>query len=150
MSMSICPLEHLYPAIAPDDFSIAEPEVLLASGIPEKLVCCVWFEPRWRPERLETLDGRQFRVHSPGQWNRQAGPDFLQAVLEYSDGERCRGDVEVHRLASGWTAHRHHQDTRYNRVMLHVMLRNDRTSHGRTGRWANDPSGRPEPCCPVR
>ncbi|ETX07544.1 MAG: hypothetical protein ETSY2_10575, partial [Candidatus Entotheonella gemina] len=84
----------------------------------------------WRPERLETLDGRQFRVHSPGQWNRQAGPDFLQAVLEYSDGERCRGDVEVHRLASGWTAHRHHQDTRYNRVMLHVMLRNDRTSHG--------------------
>ncbi|WP_179131507.1 DUF2851 family protein [Candidatus Entotheonella palauensis] len=108
---------------------MAEPEVVLASNIPEKLVCCLWFESRWRPERLETLDGRQFTVHSPGQWNRQAGPDFLQAVLEYRDGERCRGDVEVHRFASGWTAHHHHQDTRYNRVILHVVLQNDRASH---------------------
>ncbi len=128
MSMSVRPLEHLYsnPIIALDDFGVAEPEVLAASGIPEKLVCCMWFEPRWRPERLETLEGRRFVVHSPGQSNRQAGPDFLQAVLEYSDGEWCRGDVEVHRLASGWTAHQHHVDPRYNRVILHVVLCNDR------------------------
>jgi hypothetical protein len=75
------------------------------------------------------LDGRQLIVHSPGQWNRQAGPDFVQAVLEYGDGERCRGDVEVHRLASGWTAHHHHLDARYNRVVLHVVLRHDGSSH---------------------
>jgi len=128
MSRSEFPLAHLYPTTAWDEFSVAEPEVLSASDLPEKLVCCIWFESRWRPERLETLDGRQFVVHSPGQWNRQAGPDFLQAVLEYSDGERCRGDVEVHRLASGWTAHQHHADPRYNRVILHVVLRNDRAN----------------------
>ncbi|PON11518.1 hypothetical protein C2W62_44400, partial [Candidatus Entotheonella serta] len=68
-------------------------------------------------------------VHSPGQWNRQAGPDFLQAVLEFDSGERQRGDVEVHRLASGWTAHQHHVDPRYNRVILHVVLQNDRSHH---------------------
>lgn len=128
MSMSARSLERLY-TMAPDAFGVAEPEILSAADIPEKLVCCLWFEPRWRPERLETLTGRPFKVRSPGQWNRQAGPDFLQAVLEYSDGERCRGDVEVHRLASGWTAHRHHLDARYNRVILHVVLRNDRSSH---------------------
>lgn len=130
MSMFAYPLAYLDPAMSLDDFGVAEPEVLSASDIPEKLVCCIWFESRWRPERLETLDGRQFVVHSPGQWNRQAGPDFLQAVLEYSDGERCRGDVEVHRLASGWTAHHHHLDARYSGVVLHVVLRNDRASHG--------------------
>ncbi len=74
------------------------------------------------------MDGREVVVHSPGQWNRQVGPDFLQAVLEFRHGERCRGDVEVHRLASGWTAHHHHMDPRYNRVILHVVLENDRSS----------------------
>ncbi len=128
MSISASPLERLYEAITLDDFGVAEPEALPAADIPEKLACCLWFEPRWRPEPLATLDGRPFKVHSPGQWNRQAGPDFLQAVLEYSDGERCRGDVEVHRLASGWTAHGHHLDPRYNRVILHVVLRHDRSS----------------------
>ena len=132
MSMAACPLAYLYsnPITALDHVGVAEPEVLATSGIPEKLICCLWFEPRWRPQRLETLAGRPFVVHSPGQWNRQAGPDFLQAVLEYGDGERCHGDVEVHRLASGWTAHHHHVDPRYNRVILHVVLRNDRSSQG--------------------
>lgn len=99
----VSPLEHLYrdDGAASDEAIVAEPKALQAAGIPEKLVSCIWFEPRWRPEPLETLDGRRFTVHSPGQWNRRAGPDFLQAVLAYSDGERCRGDVEVHRLSSG-------------------------------------------------
>lgn len=134
--LSPSPLEHLYRDCGRDDITamgrgmVAEPEDLRASDIPEKLVSCIWFEPRWRPEPLETLDGRRLTVHSPGQWNRQAGPDFLQAVLEFSDGERCRGDVEVHRLSSGWTAHGHHLDARYNRVILHVVLRHDRSAPG--------------------
>ena len=49
-------------------------------------------------------------------------------MIEYADGEVCRGDVEVHRVASGWTAHRHHVDARYNNVMLHVILYNDRAA----------------------
>ena len=129
MSASSLSLAHLYPLPALDAFGVAEPDIVSAADTPEKLVCCLWFEPRWRPEPLETTDGRRVVVRSPGQWNRQAGPDFLQAVLEFGDGERCRGDVEVHRLASGWTAHQHHQDPRYNRVILHVVLRHDHTSH---------------------
>ncbi len=123
-------LEHLYrdDVMVEGETMVAEPEALQVADISEKLVSCIWFEPRWRPELLETLDGRRFVVHSPGQWNRQAGPDFLQAVVEYSDGERCRGDVEVHRLSSGWMTHRHHLDARYNQVMLHVVLQHDRSS----------------------
>lgn len=113
-----------WPALqSSGDARVAEAE---AAAISEKLVCCLWFDVRWRPSTLRTLDGRTLVVHSPGRWNRQAGPDFLQAVIEFSDGERCRGDVEIHRYASGWTAHRHHHNARYNQVMLHVILWNDR------------------------
>ena len=107
---------------------VAEAADTFPQMVPEKLVCCLWFDQRWRPPLLRTLDGRTLTVHFPGRWNRQAGPDFQQAVIELGDGIRCRGDVEIHRFASGWTAHRHHLDARYNQVVLHVFLWNDRTA----------------------
>ena len=94
--------------------------------IPEKLLHCLWYDPRWRPARFRTLDGRPVTVHSPGRWNVHPGPDFRQATLTIGDAQRRRGDVELHRFASGWTAHRHHVDPRYNGVILHVFLWNDR------------------------
>ena len=106
---------------------MAETAAPFSRTLPEKFVSCLWFDQRWRPPVLRTLDGKKIIVHSPGRWNRQAGPDFQQAVIEFADGERCRGDVEIHRFASGWTAHRHHLDRRYNQVILHVFLWNDRT-----------------------
>jgi hypothetical protein len=117
--------------------------------MPEKLVRCLWFDPRWRPPALRTLDGQEVVVHSPGRWNLQAGPDFQHAVLTFANGERCRGDVEVHRYTSGWTTHRHHLDARYNQVILHVVLWNDR--HTTTVRRADGqlvPQVVLEPCLP--
>lgn len=116
---------HLYRAQLAGDV-VAEASEPFPPATPEKLVSCLWFDQRWRPPVLRTLDDRTFVVHSPGRWNRQAGPDFLQAVIEFDDGKRRRGDVEIHRFASGWTAHRHHLDPRYNQVILHVFLWNDR------------------------
>jgi len=105
---------------------VAEAPATWHRTIPEKLVRCLWFDQRWRPSSLRTLDGREVIVHSPGRWNLQAGPDFQQASIAFVDGIRQRGDVEIHRYASGWTAHRHHLDARYNNVILHVFLWNDR------------------------
>ena len=116
--------------VAWEDAGIAEPPAACAHRLPEKFVSCLWFDPRWRPPVLRTLDGRAVTVHSPGRWNRQAGPDFQQAVLTFDDGARQRGDVEIHRFTSGWTAHRHHLDPRYNQVILHVCLWQDRATTG--------------------
>jgi hypothetical protein len=115
----------LYPTV-PASAWVAEAPVSWHRTIPEKLVRCLWFDQRWRPSPLRTLDGREVVVHSPGRWNLQAGPDFQQASIAFADGVRHRGDVEIHRYASGWTAHRHHLDGRYNNVILHVFLWNDR------------------------
>lgn len=127
VSSALTALDNLYPAAWASGW-VAEAGEPFVQDIPEKLVSCLWFDPRWRPDRFATLEGRVFTVHSPGQWNRQAGPDFRQAVIDYTDGERCQGDVEIHRDASGWMAHRHHLDERYNRVILHVILRHDRSA----------------------
>ena len=115
----------LYPTM-PVSAGVAEAPVSWHRTIPEKLVRCLWFDQCWRPSQLRTLDGREVMVHSPGRWNLQAGPDFQQASIAFVDGVRHRGDVEIHRYASGWTAHRHHLDERYNNVILHVFLWNDR------------------------
>ena len=125
MSFEAVPPGTLYHLIVAP-FNVAETPAPLIHEIPEKLLCCLWFDATWRPSSLVSLDGRALTVLSPGQWNRQAGPDFRQAVIVFEDGERCVGDVEVHRLSSGWTAHRHHLDARYNQVILHVVFRNDR------------------------
>lgn len=113
-------------AIPTGDAWLAEATTSFQRSVPEKLVRCLWFDRRWRPAVLHTLSGQNIVVHDPGRWNVQAGPDFQQAVIEFAEGTRQRGDVEIHRYASGWTAHRHHVDPRYNQVILHVFLWNDR------------------------
>ena len=118
-------LQRVYASHA-DDFWIAEAVAPASHAISEKFVRCLWFDQRWRPATLRTLDGQDVVVHTPGRWNTHAGPDFLHAVIEYAAGGRQRGDVEVHRYASGWTAHHHDRDARYGQVILHVFLWNDR------------------------
>ena len=57
---------------------------------------------------------------SPGPWNLEAGPDFLNAKFT-KNGETVTGDVEVHRRTADWAMHGHHCDSRYDNVVLHVV-----------------------------
>ncbi len=69
---------------------------------------------------LTTTSGKTVKILSRGLWNRGAGPDFHDAVLNI-DGEERRGDIEMHRLASDWFRHSHDSDPAYRRVILHVV-----------------------------
>jgi hypothetical protein len=69
--------------------------------------------------------GRRFRVIFPGRRWGGPGPDFQGAVLALDSGQLLHGDIEVHRRASGWQAHRHAEDPAYARVILHVVQRAD-------------------------
>ena len=80
MAMS---LQGLY-AFRDTDSWLAEAPTSWHRTIPEKLVRCLWFDPRWRPPALRTLDGQEVVVHSPGRWNLQAGPDFQHAVITFT------------------------------------------------------------------
>lgn len=74
---------------------------------------------------LVTQEGEALKVRFPGLPNSGAGPDFLGAVLVTERGRVVRGDVELHQTSRGWRAHGHQEDSRYARVVLHVVGRDD-------------------------
>ncbi len=64
--------------------------------------------------------GIKCKVLSRGIWNHHAGPDFLNAKIEF-DGVVRHGDVEIHVRASDWADHGHTGNPDYGNVILHVI-----------------------------
>ncbi|MEI6809031.1 MAG: DUF2851 family protein, partial [bacterium] len=97
----------------------------LKYGFPysERHLQCVWFDEVYRPAVLHTLAGEEVVVESPGRWNLECGPDFLDAVLLIGrERRRVVGDVEIHIHASDWQRHDHRHDRRYAQVVSHVSF----------------------------
>jgi len=87
----------------------------------ERHLQCLWFDSRYRPKGFTLAGGEALTVLDPGEWNVEAGPDFINATLLIQPGERrVRGDVEVHVHPSDWDAHRHSADPAYANVVAHV------------------------------
>lgn len=91
------------------------------SSPPEKLLQAVWQHQRLLRARLVTLDGRTARILHPGFLNREGGPDFRGAVVQFGDNLPMTGDVEVDLEASGWHAHGHDVNPNFKDVILHVI-----------------------------
>src|SRR5213593_2227855 len=85
----------------------------------ERLIHCIWSEQLFR--KTLSVEGKSLNISSPGWWNLEAGPDFRNAEI-FMGGVRFCGDVEIHLNSEDWYHHRHHQDPRYNNVILHVVL----------------------------
>ncbi len=97
---------------------------LRVEPVSERQVQAVWYDGRLRPGVMYAADGRRVKVIDPGVWNLEAGPDFLDAVLEIGNsGHRMKGDVEIHLNPSDWAAHHHSSDVRYRNVIAHVTWR---------------------------
>ncbi len=92
--------------------------------IDEVFVQKLWHEQRFFDTNMESIDRRAIRVLKPGVWNHNEGPDFMHAEVEI-DGKLHVGDVEIHVQSSEWYAHKHHLNSRYNRVILHAVFFND-------------------------
>ena len=92
--------------------------------IDEAFVQKLWHEQRFFDTNMEAIDRRAIRVLKPGVWNHNEGPDFMHAEIEI-DGKLHVGDVEIHVRSSEWYAHKHHLNSRYNRVILHTVFFND-------------------------
>lgn len=92
--------------------------------VEEDFVQKLWNGQRFFNANLLSIDGREIRVLKPGVWNREEGPDFMHAELEIN-GKLHVGDVEIHVKSSEWYTHKHHLNSRYNRVVLHVVFFND-------------------------
>ncbi len=90
-------------------------------AISETLVQKIWLRGDFSQSFLSTLNRKTLKIHHPGQWNRLEGPDFKDCSIEI-DGQRLRGDVEVHFYQRDWKNHCHNTNPDFDSVILHVVL----------------------------
>lgn len=88
---------------------------------PERLVQAIWSRQRVRRSELRTVDGRTITVLHPGFWNREPGPDFQNAVVQFDNDTPVTGDVEVDLHSDGWKGHGHDRNPSFAGVVLHVV-----------------------------
>ncbi len=86
----------------------------------------VWKHRQFDFMKAKTTEGEPLMIVYPGVGNPDAGPDFLDAVIEIG-GIRWYGNVEIHLRSSDWFRHRHQYDDKYNTVVLHVVYEADAT-----------------------
>ena len=101
-------------------------EETAVSGFPTELeLQSLWFSGAFGRD-FQTVDRKSVRIVQFGEWNRAAGPDFLQVVVVV-DGERRVGALEIDESASCWEKHGHGANPAFREVVLHVSFRH---AHG--------------------
>jgi hypothetical protein len=94
--------------------------------VNERLLQFIWQFQYFNKTELRTTKEESIQVISPGLWNNNQGPDFLDAKIRVNN-TLWVGTVEVHVLASDWERHHHEKDRNYHNVILHVVWENDET-----------------------
>ncbi len=90
---------------------------------PELELQALWFAGAFGRD-FRTTTGRKVRIVQFGEWNRGAGPDFIQTAVEI-DGESRTGPLELDPTAGDWEAHGHAVNPAFREVVLHVVFQND-------------------------
>lgn len=105
---------------------ITPPGLLLAeSKCPylywtERHLQVMWWEQKYF-KNIRTSQGLKIEVLTPGIWNSETGPDFLHARLKI-EGQEIQGHIKIDLDDNQWAIHKHHQDSRYDSVILHISL----------------------------
>ena len=96
--------------------------------IQEKFLYEIWKEKKFI-KSLSTSDSQSIEIIDSGLQNKElAGPDFLNARIKIGNITFV-GDVEIDSRHSDWKSHGHYIDTKYNKVVLHLVLSNDKNNN---------------------
>jgi hypothetical protein len=90
----------------------------------ERLFQFIWQFQYFNKGELTTTSGETVEVHFAGQFNRNQGPDFLDAKIRIGV-TTWAGSVELHINTSDWDKHHHQHDKNYRNVILHVVWEDD-------------------------
>jgi hypothetical protein len=90
--------------------------------ITERLVSRLWQSHLVRYPVADT--GEWLHIIFPGRASNTSGCDFKDAVFTVNGSIIC-GNIEVHSRSSYWYRHGHHQDPKYNNIVLHVVWQQD-------------------------
>ncbi len=100
--------------------------------MPEIVLHYIWEHCLWAGFKQQTTDGRSVEILSVGAHNRDAGPDYSSARVRI-DGKEWVGNIEIHVCSSDWIKHRHHLDSAYDNVILHVVRTADKPVYNSRG-----------------
>lgn len=101
-------------------------------AMPEIVLHYIWEHCLWAGFDQQTTDGRSVEILSVGEHNRDAGPDYSHARVKI-DGKEWVGNIEIHVSSSDWLRHRHHLDSAYDNVILHVVRTADKPIYNSKG-----------------
>ena len=87
----------------------------------------LWFSGACGRE-FTAASGAKVSIRDFGQWNRESGPDFVNASVRIG-GREHRGAIEVDLEPSGWEQHGHSTNPAYEGVVLHVVVRGAARRH---------------------
>lgn len=90
-------------------------------NINESFICKIWDGGEQFYSNLKTTEGEGVKILEHGRRNYDAGPDYKDARIRIGD-KIYRGDIEVHREFKDWHAHNHKRDSKYNSVILQVVM----------------------------
>ncbi|MCX7712531.1 MAG: DUF2851 family protein [Chthoniobacterales bacterium] len=66
--------------------------------------------------------GKNVKIFSPGFWNREAGPDFHNAIVSFNSHPPTFGDIEIDIESKAWESHQHHINPDFENVILHFYF----------------------------
>ncbi|UTX47830.1 DUF2851 family protein [Chryseobacterium sp. MA9] len=90
----------------------------------EKLLQYLWNYKVFKNFNFKDIEGNSVEIIHFGKWNKNAGPDFLDAKIKIN-GLLLAGNIELHVRSSDWIFHNHSQDPNYQNIILHVVLQHD-------------------------
>jgi hypothetical protein len=90
----------------------------------ENFLHYLWRNRRFNFSNLRTTKGETLDILDFGEYNTNAGPDFLNATIRLGD-MTWAGNVEMHVKSSDWLLHGHQYDEGYKNVILHVVYEED-------------------------
>ncbi|MES2657871.1 MAG: DUF2851 family protein [Verrucomicrobiota bacterium] len=102
---------------------LAFEETYAAALPPELELQALWFAGAFG-RNFRTTTGKSVSIVQFGEWNRGAGPDFIQTAVEI-DGELKTGPLELDPAAGDWEAHGHAENPAFRDVVLHVVFQAD-------------------------
>lgn len=90
----------------------------------EQLLQYLWNFKIFTGFDFKDTDGNAIDVLDFGQWNKNSGPDFINAKIK-TKNLVLAGNIELHLRSSDWVFHNHSADRNYNNVILHAVYNHD-------------------------
>jgi hypothetical protein len=73
---------------------------------------------------FRSTNGSLVEVIQFGFWNREPGPDFVNAVVRLDGTQEFKGDIELDINIADWERHGHGDNPAFRNVVLHLFLQN--------------------------